>query len=238
MAKGPGMVYCLAFDADDTLWHNESLFAITQEQVSNLLRPYVDEATLGSQLLKTEKRNLRLFGYGVKGFTLSMIETAIEVSQGRVTAREIQTILDAGKGLLSHPIELLPHVRETLEELNGSYNLMMITKGDLYHQESRIAASGLGDLFSSIEVVSEKDPQTYRKILTRYHLEPDAFVMVGNSLRSDILPVVELGARAIYIPYEITWEHETADASQANPELWRQLASIRDVPRLLPEFLP
>ena len=230
------MIQTIAFDADDTLWHNETLFAVTQAEISALLRPYTDEATLQARLLETETRNLRLFGYGAKGFTLSMIETAIEVSEGRVTAREIQAILDGGKALLAHPVELLPGVRETLEELAGRYNLMLITKGDLFHQESRIAASGLGDLFSALEIVSEKDEPTYERVFRRYHLDPATFLMVGNSLRSDILPVVALGARAIYIPYEITWQHEVADPRAAAHDGWWELASIAELPGKLAEL--
>jgi putative hydrolase of the HAD superfamily len=227
------MPLTLAFDADDTLWHNESLFAVTQAEIARLLAPYAEEADLERRLLEVERRNLRLFGYGVKGFTLSMIESAIEISQGRITAREISCILQAGKELLAHHIELLPGVRDTLELLSKNYNLMMITKGDLFHQESRIAMSGLGELFSAIEVVSEKDPATYAKIWKRYHLDSENFLMVGNSLKSDILPVVELGARAIHIPYEITWELERADASLANPLLWKQANSITEIPGLV-----
>jgi putative hydrolase of the HAD superfamily len=227
----------IAFDADDTLWHNESLFAVTQDMITRLLTPYADPDTLTEQLLQTEKRNLSLFGYGVKGFTLSMIESAIEVSQGRVTAVEIQTILDAGKSLLAHRIELLPQVRETLEGLSPHYNLMMITKGDLFHQESRLAMSGLGDLFTAVEVVSEKDELTYRKILQRYHIQPEHFVMVGNSVRSDILPVLALGARAIHIPYHITWELEKAELD-ASLEGLSQARSIVEVPALLGDGAP
>ena len=229
------MSLTVAFDADDTLWHNESLFAVTQEQIAQLLRPYAHESTLSERLLATEKRNLRLFGYGVKGFTLSMIESAVEVSEGRVTAREIQSILEAGKGLLAHKIELLPQVRETLEELNPDYNLMIITKGDLFHQESRIAMSGLSDLFSAVEVVSEKDPSSYQRLFNRYHLRAQNFVMVGNSMRSDILPVLALGGRAIYIPYEITWELEKAELGEADRRFFRQAQSISQVPGLLRE---
>lgn len=232
------MITCLAFDADDTLWHNETLFAMTQEELYQRLRPYAEEEQLHHRLIETERRNLRLYGYGVKGFTLSMIETALEVTEGRVPSEEIRAILEAGKKLLSHPIELLPGVRETLLELNQHYNLMLITKGDLFHQESRIAASGLGEFFGSIEIVSEKDPATYQKLLTRYHLQAEHFVMVGNSLRSDILPVVEVGGRAVHIPYEVTWELEKADPAGLDPQRWRRCDRIDQLPGLLTEWLP
>jgi putative hydrolase of the HAD superfamily len=230
------MIQTIAFDADDTLWHSETLYAMTQAEYYALLRPYADEETLKSRLFEIEMHNLRVFGYGVKGFTLSMIETAIDISEGRVTTREIQQILDAGKALLTRPIELLPGVRETLEGLAGKYNLMLITKGDLFHQESRIAASGLGELFSALEIVSEKDVPTYERVFRRYHLDPATFLMVGNSVRSDILPIVALGARAIYIPYEITWQHEMADPHIAAHEGWWELASIAELPAKLAEL--
>lgn len=223
------MSLTIAFDADDTLWHNETLFAVTSEQISALLAPYAEPESLHRRLIETERRNLRLFGYGVKGFTLSMIESAIEVSDGKVSAGEIQTILEAGKRLLAHPIELLPGVRAALEDLGRHHNLMMITKGDLFHQESRIAMSGLGELFSAVEIVSEKNQETYRRIVRRYHLDLDRFVMVGNSVKSDILPVLEIGARAIHIPYEITWELEMAELGQPDPGRCRLCASIGEV---------
>lgn len=226
----------IAFDADDTLWHNETLFAVTSQEIGALLAPYADAENLHRRLVETERRNLRLFGYGVKGFTLSMIESAIEVSEGRVSAREIQAILDAGKKLLAHPIELLPQVRETLVSLAPKHNLMMITKGDLFHQESRIAMSGLADLFTAVEIVSEKNPDTYQKIFRRYHLEADNFVMVGNSVKSDILPVLEVGGRAIHIPYEITWELEVAELGTPDPSRCRRCQSISQVAGVLAEF--
>jgi putative hydrolase of the HAD superfamily len=230
------MIQTIAFDADDTLWHSETLYAMTQAEYYALLRPYADEERLKARLFEIEMRNLRVFGYGVKGFTLSMIETAVDISEGRVTSREIRAILDAGKALLAHQVELLPGVRETLEQLAGKYNLILITKGDLFHQESRIAASGLGDLFAALEVVSEKDVPTYERIFRRYHLDPATFLMVGNSVRSDILPIVELGARAIYIPYEITWDHEVADPRRAAHDGWWELASITELPGKLAEI--
>ncbi len=230
------MSLTIAFDADDTLWHNETLFAVTSEQIGALLAPYAEPESLQRRLIETERRNLRLFGYGVKGFTLSMIESAIEVSEGRISAAEIKSILEAGKRLLAHPIELLPGVRQSLEELAPRHNLMMITKGDLFHQESRIAMSGLGDLFTAVEIVSEKNPETYRKIMRRYHLDVERFVMVGNSVKSDILPVLEIGARAIHIPYEITWELELAELGEPDPSRFRRCASICEVSQTLAQL--
>lgn len=227
------MLRTIGFDGDDTLWHNESLFALSQERFYELLRPYIDGALTAERLFAAEMRNLRLFGYGVKSFMLSMIETAIEVSEGRVTAAEIQTILDIGKSLLDHPVELLDGVRETIAALDGRYELLLITKGDLFHQESRIAGSGLGEFFDGIEIVSEKDPATYERILRRRGIPPESFMMVGNSVKSDVLPVIALGARAVHIPYHITWQHEVVATDEAQRAGYWELATIAElVPKL------
>jgi putative hydrolase of the HAD superfamily len=153
-------------------------------------------------------RNLGHFGYGIKSFVLSMIETAIELTEGRVTGPEIQAIVDLGRGMLAHPVELLPWVERALTALQGHYRLMIITKGDLLDQEAKLARSGLDAFFPTVEVVSEKDEAAYRAILGRHQIQPSEFLMVGNSLKSDILPVVALGARAVHVPYETTWAHE------------------------------
>src|SRR5947209_262837 len=208
------MIRVIAFDGDDTLWHNESIFSVTQERFRSLMRPYQSDG-LDERLFAIETRNLRLFGYGVKGFILSMIETAIEVSNGCIPGKEIQHIIDAGKAMLDHPVEPLEGVRETIETLRSHYRLMVITKGDLFDQESKLARSGLADLFWRVEIVSEKDEQTYRRILHDAEINADEFMMVGNSIRSDILPVVALGARAVHVPYRLTWAHERADLNGA-----------------------
>ena len=236
MQNRAAMRWNIAFDADDTLWHNEDLYAVTQQRFYDLLTPFAEKASLEQRLLDTERKNLRLYGYGVKSFTLSMIQTALEISEGRVSTSTIQTILHAGQAMLTHPIELLPKVRETLEELGKVHNLLVITKGDLFHQESRVAMSGLGELFSAVEVVSEKDEATYQKLFERYHLNPDNLIMVGNSVKSDILPILALGARAIYIPYAITWEHEQGDLTSVAPGRWLQASSISEVPQLIEQF--
>ena len=227
------MVDVIAFDGDDTLWHNETLFSVTQEKFRALLRPYVDEADIDASLLATEKRNLALFGYGIKGFTLSLIETAIEVSGGRVETVEIQRLIDYGKAMLDHPVELLDGVEDIIEPLRQNYRVMLITKGDLFDQESKIARSGLADLFWKIEIVSEKDPETYRRILRTHDVTPDTFLMVGNSVKSDILPVLEIGGRAVHIPYQVTWEHENADPLAAAQHAFRTLDSLLELPTLL-----
>ena len=198
----------IAFDADDTLWHNENIYINTHEKFKQLLRQYHNDEWIQQRLNETEIRNLQHFGYGIKGFTLSMIETAIELSEGRVSANEIQKIVDLGKEMLRAPVELLDGVAATIAQLASSYKLMLITKGDLLDQESKIARSGLGDYFSHIEVVSEKDVETYRRLVAKHGIAPERFLMVGNSLKSDILPVIAMGGQAVYIPYQTTWVHE------------------------------
>lgn len=218
----------VAFDGDDTLWHNESIFSVTQGRFRELLGPYVDGADVDSLLFATETRNLAIFGYGVKSFTLSMIETAIELSDGRITAAEVQAILDAGKAMLDHPVELLFGVADAVEEISATHPVMLITKGDLFDQESKLARSGLGERFAAIEVVSEKDPAAYRRILDRQGIEPEHFVMVGNSMRSDIAPVLELGAWAVHVPYYVTWAHEAVhdEAALRGHDRCRHLDSL------------
>ena len=226
------MITVIAFDGDDTLWHNESIFSLTQERFRTLMREYAVE-NLDERLFATETRNLQLFGYGIKGFVLSMIETAIEVSDGRVRAADIQRIIDAGKSMLRHPVEPLDGVRETVELLRSHYRLMVITKGDLFDQESKVARSGLADLFWRIEIVSEKDERTYRRILRDGGIPAEEFMMVGNSVRSDILPVAALGAQAVHVPYRLTWAHERADLDGAPRDRIRTLERLSDLPALL-----
>jgi putative hydrolase of the HAD superfamily len=221
----------LAFDADDTLWHNETHYAETQEAFRDLLRPYHDDAWIDARLHDTEMRNLRRYGYGIKGFTLSMMETALELTEDRLDGAGLRRILDLGKGMLDRPVESLPGVAEVLGSLAGSCDLMVITKGDLFDQETKLAKSGLGGHFSRVEIVSEKDEATYAAILARHGLLPAAFVMVGNSVKSDILPVLALGARAVHIPYHLTWAHERVETPEG--VAWPVLASIRDLPALL-----
>ena len=202
------MIRVIAFDADDTLWHNETYYRDAEAAFRHMLAAYHDEAWIQERLFATEMRNLGHFGYGIKSFVLSMIETAIELTESRITGREIQAIVDLGREMLAHPVDLLPQVMDTLAALQGHYRLMVITKGDLLDQEAKLARSGLDAFFSAVEIVSEKDEAVYRAILTRHTIAPTEFLMVGNSLRSDILPVVALGARAVHVPYATTWIHE------------------------------
>ncbi|HWQ86041.1 HAD family hydrolase [Brevundimonas sp.] len=219
----------VGLDADDTLWHNETIFRLTQDRFVALLADHADRATLEARMAETEKRNLRLYGYGVKGFTLSMIETAMELTGGEAPASVVREILAAGREMLAHPVETLPGVDEALAALSDRYRLVLITKGDLLDQERKLAASGLGDLFAAIEIVSEKDREIYERIFDRHGSGAREAVMVGNSMKSDVLPALEAGAWAVHIPYAITWAHEVADAPD-NHDRYGALASIADLP--------
>lgn len=200
----------IGFDADDTLWHNERFFQLTQARFADLLRDHAPAADLEARLLAAERRNLGHYGFGVKAFTLSMIETAIEVSAGAVPAAAIGEILAAGREMLRHPIDLLPHARSTLEALAGQFRLVLITKGDLLDQERKLAQSGLGDLFDAVEIVSDKRPETYARIFVRHGTGADRALMVGNSLKSDVLPMLEAGGWGVHVPHELTWALEHA----------------------------
>jgi putative hydrolase of the HAD superfamily len=220
----------VGLDADDTLWHNETIFRLTQDRLREMMADYADPDTTNAKLAEVEKRNLRLYGYGVKGFTLSVIETAMELTGGEPPGRLIADILAAGREMLSHPVETLPGVDEALAALTeAGYRLVLITKGDLLHQEQKLAASGLGDLFAAVEIVSEKDARTYARVFDRYGSGAAEAVMVGNSMRSDILPALEAGAYGAYIPYHITWAHEVAEPPGAHPR-FAELASISELP--------
>jgi putative hydrolase of the HAD superfamily len=218
----------VGLDADDTLWHNESYFAEAQATFVEILEPWTPD---GADVLAlhdaTERRNLELFGYGIKGFTLSMVETALQVSDERVSTAAISAIVDLGKRMLAHPVELLEGVPEAVEALGRAHRLVLITKGDLIHQEQKVARSGLADRFERVEIVSEKDPATYSAVLGRADVAPPRFLMVGNSIRSDILPVLELGGHAVHVPYEITWSHEVVD--DHDPASFPVLSSLTDV---------
>jgi putative hydrolase of the HAD superfamily len=222
----------VALDGDDTLWHSENQFVMTQDRFTELLADNVDKPTLDALLLDRERKNLELFGYGVKGFTLSMIETAIEVTEGKVDVADIKAIIDNAKEMLQHPVELLDGVEETVRRLVEDHKVMVITKGDLFHQESKLARSGLAELVWEIEIVAEKDEATYQRILDRYSIDPASFLMVGNSVKSDILPVLALGGQAVHIEYETTWEMEHAEADKTAAGYW-ELDSIRELPELL-----
>jgi putative hydrolase of the HAD superfamily len=223
----------LAFDGDDTLWHNEGRFQLTQAALRDLVRRHVPDADVDGHLFELEMRNLRLYGYGIKAFTLSMIETAIELTDGRIPAADLQVILGWGKRMLAEPTELLEGVREALLDAGDHYSLMLITKGDLFDQESKLARSGLAEMFSGVEVLSDKTVDSYRSILKRRDIKPEEFVMVGNSVRSDIAPVVALGARAVHIPYHVTWNHEHMPDESLPTDGWYRLGNIAELSALL-----
>jgi putative hydrolase of the HAD superfamily len=225
----------LGLDADDTLWHNETFYQLTRQRFSELLADFVDAQTLEEEVAATERRNLGLYGYGAKGFTLSLLETALEVSKGQVSNAVLKEILAAGRDMMNHPVEPLPGVNEALEELSGRYRLVLITKGDLFHQESKLAASGLGSFFSGVEIVSEKTPDTYRRVFARHGAGADQAAMVGNSVRSDILPALEAGSFAALVPYHLVWSHEAAPIPASHPR-FKELASLAELPGWLAQI--
>ena len=230
------MIELVALDADDTLWHNEPLFTSRREQFCAMLSRYEPAGVAEDQLYAVEMRNLRHFGYGVKGFVLSMIETAIEMTDGRLESRDVQQIIGWGREMLAGPIQLLDGVVEAVEALARDYPVILMTKGDLLDQETKLARSGLGHLFKGIEIVSDKNAQIYRRVMTRYGIEPRQFVMVGNSLRSDVLPVVEAGAHAVYVPYEMSWIHERVPAEALAGTTFHEIAHMRELPGLLQQL--
>jgi putative hydrolase of the HAD superfamily len=225
----------IGFDADDTLWHSERVFRLTEARFAEVLADYMDSEVLARRLLETEKRNLDFYGFGRKGFVLSMIETAIDVTDGKVPTAILKGLIDLGRDMAAHPIEMLPDVRETLQEVAGRYRILLITKGDLLDQEQKLARSGLGDLFQAVEIVSEKSPQTYQRIFSRHGDGPERSMMVGNSLKSDIVPAIEVGSWATFIPHPLTWAMEHAEAPAHAPR-FRQLERIGELTALLDEI--
>ncbi len=222
----------IAFDADDTLWQNEQFFRLTQDRFSDLLADYVEKDHLHDRLLEAERRNLGHYGFGVKGFVLSMIETAIDVSNGRVHANVIRELIDAGQDMLQHPIHLMPNAQETVAILAADFQLLLITKGDLLDQERKLAQSGLGDYFDGVEIVSNKTPKVYADIFTRHGAGAGKAMMVGNSMRSDVIPALEAGSWGVYVPHELTWDLERAEAPE-NHAKFRELSHLGDLQNLL-----
>ncbi|MEO5830063.1 MAG: HAD family hydrolase [Rhodanobacter sp.] len=204
------MLQLIGFDGDDTLWHSEGYYREANEVFAQIIGRYVDlgDLRVHERMLATEQRNLALFGYGAKGMALSMVETAIALSDSRISAADIHQLVELGKRVLQHPVELLPGIRAAVEAVAKDYQVVLITKGDLFHQEKKVAQSGLADLFGRIEIVSDKNAATYQRVLGEFDLPPQQFAMVGNSLRSDIEPVVRLGGWGVHMPYHVTWAHE------------------------------
>jgi putative hydrolase of the HAD superfamily len=231
------MITTIGFDADDTLWHNQDIFEDAHERCCALLARYHDRAAVDHELYATEMRNLPLYGYGIKAFALDAIETAIRLTDGRIAAEEIQQILDLAREMLAHPVELLPGVRETVAVLAATHTLLAITKGDLRDQERKMAASGLAPHFRAVEILSEKDREAYARVLRKHGIAPGEFLMVGNSLKSDILPVLGLGGAAAHIPYHLTSAHESvASAAPAGHARFAQLAGLGELPAALARF--
>ena len=227
----------IAFDADDTLWHNEPLFLDTKNKFEELLAAYQLPELTEDRLYETEVRNLQHFGYGIKSFTLSMIETAVELTDGRVTGSDVQQIIDFAKDMINKPVRLLDDAEETVKALATKHALMIVTKGDLFDQESKIARSGLGDLFRSVEVVTNKDRSTYETITRKLGVDPSSFLMVGDSIKSDILPVLDIGGHAIHVPYDTTWRHEEVSNEVVSRYHFKRAEGIAKVPALIEEIV-
>ena len=221
-----GGIALVGFDADDTLWRSQDYFDEAQAQFERIISRYVDLADVGRRLYGYEARNLAFFGYGVKGMALSMVEAAVEITDERIAATDIKRIVALAKELLRHPVELLDGVREAVEAVAARYPVVLITKGDLFHQEAKVRESGLADRFRRIEIVSEKDPATYARLLEEFCVPARRFLMVGNSLRSDIAPVLELGGWGVHVPYHRTWMHEAEVPRIPGRARMREVAAI------------
>lgn len=221
----------VAFDADDTLWINENYFREAEHAFCHLMMDWLPHEKTADELFKTEMQNLELFGYGAKGFALSLIETAVRISDGKITGRQVQQIIDIVKRLLARPVELLPDVPEVLRTLKEKYTLVLATKGDLLDQQRKIAKSGLAGYFAHTEIMSDKRPQDYVRLLQRLRAGAQEFVMVGNSLKSDVLAPLEAGAYAVYVPYPIIWKHECTPEPQS-PRYYKA-EKLRDILRFL-----
>jgi putative hydrolase of the HAD superfamily len=233
------MLRLIGFDGDDTLWRSEDYYRQASEQFVALVGHYVDVGDAGVQasMLATERRNLKLFGYGAKGMTLSMVETAIAVTDGRISTADIHRLVEIGKYVLQHPVDLLPGVREAVAAVAERHAVVLITKGDLFHQEKKVQQSGLSELFRRIEIVSEKDASTYRRVLAEFALEPAQFAMVGNSLRSDIEPVIRLGGWGVHMPYHVTWAHELENGlGEADAPRMLTVAAPADIPAAIAQL--
>jgi putative hydrolase of the HAD superfamily len=222
----------IAFDADDTLWANEEYFRETEHRFCALLEDYLSFHQIEKELFKTEMDNLSLYGYGVKGFMLSMIETALRISDHSLNTKVIDTIISYGKELLEKPIQILDGVEETLEALKGKYKLVVATKGDLLDQERKLKKSGIEHYFHHIEIMSDKQERDYQKLIRHLDIPPERFLMVGNSLKSDVMPVIAIGGHGVHVPYHTTWEHEKVEHHFEHPN-YTQVEKISDILRSL-----
>ena len=229
------MLTTICLDADDTLWHNERLFQFTQERFANLLSDYAASGHLADRLREAERRNIERYGYGIKGFTLSMIEAALQVTENRVPGKVVAEIIDCGKDMLRDPIELLHGVEETVRVLSAEFTLLLITKGDLLDQERKLAQSGLGELFDGVEIVSEKTSEVYVDIFAGRGIEPRHALMAGNSLKSDVIPVIAAGGWGVHVPCSPSWDFEAADAPMQH-ERFREVTALSDLPGVIKEI--
>ncbi|MGR3812670.1 MAG: HAD family hydrolase [Cognatishimia activa] len=230
-----GKLTTIGFDADDTLWHNERFFRMTQDRFAELLADFAEQDHLEERLLEAEKRNLGHYGFGVKGFVLSMIETAIEVTEERVPATVISELMEAGREMLNHPIDLLPHAAEAVAHCTENHRVLLITKGDLLDQERKLAQSGLGDLFDGVEIVSDKRQSVYEDIFERHGDGADFGMMVGNSMKSDVVPMVDAGGWGVYVPHGLTWALEVATPPDGHSK-YRQIEALNGLPALVDEI--
>ena len=225
----------IGFDADDTLWQNEHYYKLTEASFRDLLADFAEGEHVSERLLEAERRNLSYYGFGIKGFTLSMIETAMEITDGKAPAEVVSKILSIGRDLLSHPVECLPHARDALEALRGHYFLVLITKGDLFDQERKLAQSGLGDYFDAVEIVSDKTATTYRRIFGKHCEGPERAMMIGNSLKSDVVPAIASGAWGVFVPHELTWILEHVEKPVEAPR-FREIETLGQLKPLIDEI--
>jgi len=223
----------IGFDADDTLWVNETFFREAELEFARLLSPYETANKIDQELFKKEMDNLEMYGYGVKAFVLSMVESAIEISNGSVSNKTLGKILGIGKWMINQPVELLDGVEEVLKALSKKYRLILATKGDLLDQERKLEKSGLSDYFHHIEVLSDKKEANYSKLLNHLDINPSEFLMIGNSLKSDILPLVNIKAHAIHVPFHTTWDHEQVTEEETNGKAYKTVSSLRDILKFL-----
>lgn len=223
----------IGFDADDTLWINEPYYRETEDKFCDLLKDYLPKEKINQELFKTEINNLELYGYGIKAFTLSLIETAIRISNAKVPTTTIESIIELGKEQLEKPNHLLDGVNQVLDELKKHYKLIVATKGDLLDQERKLKNSNLLQYFHHIEIMSDKQESNYKDLLKHLDIEPNEFLMVGNSLKSDIIPVLNLGGYGVFIPFHVTWQHEYHDEGEIKNERFYKLNSISNLPNLL-----
>jgi putative hydrolase of the HAD superfamily len=229
---GDSAIRLVGFDGDDTLWRSQDYFDEAQAQFERIVGSYADlgDVRLHEHLYQVEKRNLALFGYGVKGMALSMLEAALDITGQRISGADVERIIALAKSLLQHPVELLPGVRAAVEGIAADRDVVLITKGDLFHQEAKVRQSGLAQIFRRIEIVSEKDAGTYARVLGEFGLAPAQFLMIGNSLRSDIAPVLQLGGWGVHMPYHTTWTHESESGIAVDAARLRVVTSAGELP--------